>query len=177
MALFGKGAPRLTLLRLGSGQASSRRDRPSRQPFGLPLGERNLTMRTFSGRAGEETGFHWMTSKRTTDRTKKARVERRVMGWSRHRPCQAVAGWMLMLARLQKCQIGHLPINLPAMCHAELRPPARYRQSGTRSDSHPCEYDSRPIPRAWRRRAAPALLRAQPSSARSAGRRADAFLI
>jgi len=40
------------------------------------------------------------------------------MGWSRHRPCQALAGWMSMLAQLQKCLIGNLPINLPAMSHA-----------------------------------------------------------
>jgi len=68
MALVGRDAPPLTLLRLGSGQASSRRDRPSRRPYGAPQRERSLafetTLRASSGRAGEQTGLLWMMSKR-----------------------------------------------------------------------------------------------------------------
>ena len=47
------------------------RKRPSRRPFeppqdrpcGPPQGERDLALRASSGRAGEETGFPWMTSR------------------------------------------------------------------------------------------------------------------
>ena len=123
MALFGRDAPLAlsavvhkygdvfsgrTEFRFPSFDALRTGFEPARSPFETPLWGSSARTESslrdspsgflrLNGRG--ETRFRWMTSRRTTDRTKKARAERRAMGWSRHRPCQAVAGWMLMLAR------------------------------------------------------------------------------
>jgi len=55
---------------------------------------------------------------RLVDHPLSASIERGALAWSGRRYSQALAGWMFMLAQLQKCLIGNLPINLPAMSHA-----------------------------------------------------------
>ena len=100
MALFGKGAPAFTLLRRAQDRPFDWAQVRLRSFETVLRAASGQALRASSGRAGEETGLLWMTSKRRRERTKRARTERRVMDWSRHRPCQAVAGWMSMLAQL-----------------------------------------------------------------------------